>query len=80
MAATGRAGYSPFWHDKPHLEGSGLFLHINTNKKSVTVNLKSEAGRQIILDLVKDADILVESFSPACHDLGRAGLRDAARA
>ncbi len=55
---------APFWHDKPHLEGSGLFLHINSNKKSVTVNLKSEAGRQIILDLVKDADILVESFSP----------------
>jgi crotonobetainyl-CoA:carnitine CoA-transferase CaiB-like acyl-CoA transferase len=55
---------APFWHDKPHLEGSGLFLHLNTNKKSVTVNLKTEAGRQIILDLVKDADILVESFSP----------------
>jgi crotonobetainyl-CoA:carnitine CoA-transferase CaiB-like acyl-CoA transferase len=55
---------APFWHDKPHLEGSGLFLHLNTNKKSVTVNLKSEAGRQIILELVKDADILVESFSP----------------
>ena len=55
---------APFWHDKPHLEGSGLFLHLNSNKQSVTVNLKSEAGRKIILDLVRDADILVESFSP----------------
>src|SRR5690606_26938330 len=33
-------------------------------KKSVTVNFKTEAGRKIILDLVKDADIVVESFSP----------------
>ena len=37
----------PFFHDKPHLEGSGLFLHLNTNKRSVTLNLKTEAGRKI---------------------------------
>lgn len=55
---------APFFHDKPHLEGSGLFLHLNSNKKSVTVNFKTEAGRKIILDLAKDADIVVESFSP----------------
>jgi crotonobetainyl-CoA:carnitine CoA-transferase CaiB-like acyl-CoA transferase len=55
---------TPFFHDKPHLEGSGLFLHLNTNKQSVTLNLKSEAGRKILLELAKDADILVESFSP----------------
>ncbi|HEY7270900.1 MAG TPA: CoA transferase [Dehalococcoidia bacterium] len=54
----------PFFHDKPHLEGSGLFLHLNTNKRSVTLNLKSHAGRKILCDLVRDADILVESFSP----------------
>jgi formyl-CoA transferase/CoA:oxalate CoA-transferase len=57
-------GITPFFHDKPHLEGSGLFLHLNTNKQSVTLNLKSEAGRKILLDLAKEADILVESFSP----------------
>ena len=54
----------PFFHDEPHVEGSGLFLHLNTNKKSVTLNLKTEAGRRILLDLVREADILVESFSP----------------
>ena len=31
----------PFFHDEPHLEGSGLFLHLNTNKRSMTLNLKS---------------------------------------
>ena len=54
----------PFFRDEPHAEGSGLFLHLNTNKKSLTLNLKSEAGRRILLDLVREADILVESFSP----------------
>ena len=57
-------GITPFFHDKPHFEGSGLFLHLNTNKQSVTLNLKSAAGKKILLDLAKDADILVESFSP----------------
>lgn len=54
----------PFFQDKPHLEASGLFLHLNTNKQSVTLNLKSEAGRRILLDLARDVDILVESFKP----------------
>jgi crotonobetainyl-CoA:carnitine CoA-transferase CaiB-like acyl-CoA transferase len=54
----------PFFHDQPHLEGSGLFLHLNTNKQSVTLNLKSEAGRKVLLELVRDADILVENFAP----------------
>jgi crotonobetainyl-CoA:carnitine CoA-transferase CaiB-like acyl-CoA transferase len=54
----------PFFQDRPHLEASGLFLHLNTNKQSVTLNLKSEAGRRVLLGLVQDADILVESFAP----------------
>jgi crotonobetainyl-CoA:carnitine CoA-transferase CaiB-like acyl-CoA transferase len=63
---TGDASRSmpPFWHDEPHLEGSGLFLHLNTNKKSVTLNLESNGGRDALRDLVRDADILVESFTP----------------
>lgn len=54
----------PFLNDEPHIEKSGVFLHLNTNKKSVTLNLKTEAGKKILLDLVRDADILVESFAP----------------
>jgi crotonobetainyl-CoA:carnitine CoA-transferase CaiB-like acyl-CoA transferase len=54
----------PFLHDEPGLEKSGLFLHLNSNKKSVTLNLKSQAGRKILLDLARDADILIENFSP----------------
>ena len=54
----------PFLGDDPHPEKSGLFLHLNTNKRSITLNLKSEMGKKIFKELVKEADILLESFSP----------------
>ena len=54
----------PFYEDQPGTERSGLFLYINLGKRSMTLNLKSERGRQILLDLVKDADVLVQSFRP----------------
>ncbi len=54
----------PFPGDIPHPEKSGLFLHLNTNKRSVTLNLKSATGRKVFLDLVKGADVVVESFRP----------------
>ena len=34
----------PFPDDVPHIEKSGTFLHLNTNKRSITLNLKSPAG------------------------------------
>ena len=54
----------PFPEDIPHPEKSGLFLYLNTNKRGITLNLKDPKGRATLLDLVRDADILVESFSP----------------
>jgi len=54
----------PFLHDDPDPEKSGLFLHLNTNKKGVTLNLKNETGRNIFKELVRDTDIVVENFSP----------------
>jgi len=54
----------PFFKDDPHPEKSGLFLYLNTNKKGITLNLKTEWGKKVIKELTKDADILVESFSP----------------
>ncbi len=40
------------------------FLNMNRNKRSVALNLKSKAGRDIFLRLVKTADILVENYRP----------------
>ena len=54
----------PFHKDEPHAEKSGLFLHLNTNKKGITLNLKSTTGVKLFKELVKDADILVENFEP----------------
>ena len=49
-----------------------LFLAINRNKRSMTVNLKSAEGRAIFLRLVEQADAIVESFRPGV--LERLGL------
>ena len=62
----------PFFKDDPHPEKSGLFLHLNTNKKGITLNMKSAKGKKILKELVKDVDILVESFRP--HVMPSLGL------
>ncbi len=54
----------PFPQDIPHPEKSGLFLYLNNNKKSITLNLKHPGGVRILEELVRQSDILVESFSP----------------
>ncbi len=49
----------------PFIEGeSAYFLYTNRNKKSITLNLQKEEGRNILLKLIKDADIFVENFRP----------------
>ena len=45
-------------------QDSAYFLAINRNKESLTVNLKDPRGQNIIRQLVKDTDILVENFRP----------------
>ncbi len=54
----------PFPGDEFDTEASGLFLYLNTNKKGITLNLKTEIGKKIFKDLIRDADILVENFQP----------------
>src|SRR5437762_6599686 len=40
--------------------GSALFLSLNRNKRSIRVNLKTDGGREVLLRLVREADVLVE--------------------
>jgi CoA:oxalate CoA-transferase len=54
----------PFPGDIPHLEKSGLFLHLNTNKQSVTINLQHARGQTLVRELVKQVDVVVENFAP----------------
>jgi len=62
----------PFPGDKPNPEKSGLFLHLNTNKRGITLNLKTQTGAAILGKLVRQVDILVENFRPGVMD--RLGL------
>jgi CoA:oxalate CoA-transferase len=52
----------------PYRGVSALFLTFNRNKKSVVINLKTEAGRALFYDLVKVADVVIDNF--------RAGVLD----
>ena len=54
----------PFFHDEPDADKSLPFLYLNTNKRSITLNLKSDTGRSILMDLLADADAVVENFAP----------------
>lgn len=50
---------------RPFINGtSSYFLSINRGKKSLTLNLKSEKGKNIVYELVKKVDILIENFRP----------------
>lgn len=62
----------PFYENDPSTEKSLLFLHLNTNKRSITLNLKTATGKKILKELVKDAHLLVENFSP--HVMPSLGL------
>ncbi len=55
---------APFKNNIPNLETSALFLYLNTNKKSITLNLESYTGINILKELLKSTDILIENFHP----------------
>lgn len=57
----------------PLINGEGaMFQSLNRNKTSITLNLKEEKDRQTFLNLVKEADVVVESFRPGVME--RLGL------
>jgi benzylsuccinate CoA-transferase BbsF subunit len=57
--------WGPFPGDVPHPEKSGLFFFLNTNKRGVTLDLATEAGRDALRALVRHADVFIESQRPA---------------
>ena len=54
----------PFPEDKPRPDSSGLFSYLNGNKLGITLDLKHAAGVGICKELVRWADVVVESFRP----------------
>mgnify|MGYP001059218256 CR=1 FL=1 len=51
-----------------YVRGTPLYELINGGKKSLSINLKVDSGREILLELTKRYDVLVESFRPGVMD------------
>lgn len=51
---------------------SGYYIQHNRGKKSICIDVKSEKGRKILQDLVKEVDVVLENFAPGV--VGRRGL------
>jgi len=65
---TGMGDYirwSPPYYEGVHESArSALFLSLNRNKRSIRLDLKQERGREVLLRLVRDHDVVLESFRP----------------
>jgi len=54
----------PFRTDRPEAENSLFFAYHNANKLGITLDLNNKAKKKIFLGLVKEADVLIETFQP----------------
>ena len=57
-------GLGPFYQDQPHPERSLSWFALNANKRGITLELASGAGRALLLRLVERSDFVFESFPP----------------
>lgn len=62
----------PFKDRKYGVNRSGYFASRNTGKKSVVVDLKSDKGRALVFDIIRQADVVSNNFGPGAMD--RLGL------
>ena len=60
--------FGPFPNDEPHRERSGLFLHLNRNKKSIVVDPASPDGAELIPRLATRAHIVLEDYPAGSAD------------
>jgi len=56
--------HGPFINDKPHLEKSGLFLHLNRQKKGVTLDIKTSEGARLFRELAAQSHVVIENGPP----------------
>jgi alpha-methylacyl-CoA racemase len=58
----------PYYEGAEDSAKSALFLSLNRNKRSIRIDLKNEAGREVLLRLVREYDVVLESFRPGVLD------------
>ncbi len=56
--------WGPFPRDQPHPEKSGLFCFLNTNKRGISLDVSTSRGRELLLRLIENADVLIENNQP----------------
>jgi len=54
----------PFYEGQPGAENSATFGSLNAGKRSLSLDLRNSDARKVVLDLVRWADVVTESFSP----------------
>lgn len=64
-----------YWDSLP--AESAYFLSVNRNKRSITVDLKKQEGRDIVRELIKSADVVVENYLPGKLSTMQLGYEDA---
>ena len=65
---------APYNGGRPGPEGSGIFQNLNAGKLTLTLDLAHPDGRAVLLDLVRWADVVAESFSPRAMRASCSGL------
>ena len=68
----------PFRDDDEDRRWAGYFVSLNRSKKSVRLDLKSDAGRKSARALVRDVDVVVENFRPGVMERLGLGYEDLA--
>jgi Predicted acyl-CoA transferases/carnitine dehydratase len=72
----------PPWGDSmrnspPFINGDSLHsIYYNVNKKFITLNLKTDKGRELFLELVKKSDIVISNFRPGTLEKLKIGYDD----
>ena len=54
----------PFPGGVPNAEASGQFIYLNANKRGITLDIRRDEGRGLLRRLLRDTDLLIESFGP----------------
>jgi alpha-methylacyl-CoA racemase len=58
----------PYYEGAEQTARSAKFLALNRGKRSIRIDLKNDRGKQVLLRLARDADVLLESFRPGVLD------------
>ena len=56
--------WGPFPQDQPDPEQAGLFFFLNTNKRGITLDVSVPRGRELLLELLREADVFIENNRP----------------